>query len=116
MALVRAGIKGWETNVEELPGKPDFFFHKKNIAVFVDGCFWHGCPKHYRAPKTNRAYWARKVARNRKTDKRKSIELRKEGWTVIRLWEHTIRKPSKILAFMKKNRKVFIPSQHQSLL
>ncbi len=74
-----------------LPGKPDVVFVRARVAVFVDGCFWHGCPEHCRRPSSNRAYWLAKIDRNRARDVRVSRELAGAGWRVIRLWEHEIR-------------------------
>ncbi len=91
MALVRAGINGWETNVEDLVGKPDFFFRKKHIAVFVDGCFWHGCPKCGHYPKTRNSFWKTKILRNKERDKRNRRELRKDGVKVVSIWEHSLK-------------------------
>ena len=91
MALVRAGIRGWKTNIEELPGKPDFFFPINNIAVFVDGCFWHGCPKCGHYPKTRVLFWKTKILRNKERDKRNKKELREEGVKVIKIWEHSLK-------------------------
>ena len=91
MALVRAGITGWETNVEDLLGKPDFFFRKKHIAVFVDGCFWHGCPKCGHYPKTRNSFWKTKILRNKERDKRNRRELRKDGVKVVSIWEHSLK-------------------------
>ena len=63
-SILRAhGIKGWHRH-QPLPGKPDFVFLKQRVAVFVDGCFWHGCKKHSRLPKSNVAYWQAKLGRN----------------------------------------------------
>jgi len=90
--LVRAGIRGWRLNGNELPGCPDFVFGKCKLAVFVDGCFWHGCPKCGRLPSSNTQYWVAKVGRNKTRDKRVSAELRREGWHVVRIWEHQLRK------------------------
>ena len=75
----------------KLPGKPDFVFPKPRLAVFVDGCFWHGCPKHATWPKTNRAFWRKKIARNRARDREVGHALRRMGWRVIRVWEHGLR-------------------------
>ncbi len=71
-------------------GKPDFANKKEKIAVFVDGCFWHRCPKHYVAPKSNVGYWNAKIDRNVKRDKAVNAFLKKEGWKVVRIWEHLL--------------------------
>jgi DNA mismatch endonuclease (patch repair protein) len=105
MALVRAGIRGWKTNVEELPGKPDFFFHKKNIAVFVDGCFWHGCPKCGHYPKTRGSFWKMKILRNKERDKKNRLKLRKEGIKVINIWEHSLKTIERLTIEIKKLKK-----------
>ncbi|MCU0783982.1 MAG: very short patch repair endonuclease [Verrucomicrobia bacterium] len=93
LSLVRIfrayGIKGWRRHLP-LPGKPDFVFQKERVAVFVDGCFWHGCPKHLRSPQTNGAYWRRKIATNRIRDVRVRRVLRQGGWCVLRVWEHEL--------------------------
>ena len=93
MALVRAGINGWETNAEDLVGKPDFFFRKKGIAVFVDGCFWHGCPKCGHYPKTRGKFWKTKILRNKERDKKNRQKLRREGIKVVNIWEHSLKDP-----------------------
>jgi len=82
-------INGWRRN-HPLPGKPDFAFPKQRLVVFVDGCFWHGCPKHCRMPSTNREYWNQKITRNTEHDKSINHTLRKQGWRVIRFWEHEL--------------------------
>ena len=84
------GITGWRRH-QPVFGKPDFVFRKTRIAVFIDGCFWHGCPKHCRMPATNRDYWERKIGRNLERDKKVKRELRKAGWTVVRIWEHELK-------------------------
>lgn len=81
-----------------LPGKPDLVFVSARVAVFVDGCFWHGCPQHCRVPATNREYWRRKIARNAERDKAASKALRAEGWRVIRVWEHRVKSPAGLRA------------------
>ena len=70
--------------------RPDFVFRKARVAVFVDGCFWHGCPKHCKLPVNNRAFWRRKLAVNRARDRLVTRSLRRLGWRVIRLWEHEL--------------------------
>lgn len=90
IALMREhGIKGWRRN-RRLPGSPDFVFPEKRIAVFVDGCFWHGCTVHYKEPASSREFWRTKIGNNRKRDRRVNRELRASGWRVIRLWEHDL--------------------------
>lgn len=85
------GIIGWRRHYRII-GKPDFAFPKSKLAVFVDGCFWHGCPLHYREPKTRIDFWKDKIETNRKRDKIVARALKKEGWKVIRVWEHQIKK------------------------
>ena len=83
------GIKGWRRNWP-LPGKPDFVFPKLRIALFVDGCFWHRCPKCYHKPATNADFWEAKIGRNVERDKEVSRELKNRGWKVVRVWEHEL--------------------------
>jgi DNA mismatch endonuclease (patch repair protein) len=66
----------------------DVVFPTPRLAVFVDGCFWHGCPEHHTVAKTNADYWSAKVERNRSRDKETDALLAEEGWTVLRIWEH----------------------------
>lgn len=75
----------------KLFGKPDIIFPGKRIAVFIDGCFWHGCPEHHVKPKTNKKFWNEKIKKNIKRDKVVTERLNKEGWIVIRFWEHQIK-------------------------
>lgn len=85
-------IKGWRRHIRKLPGTPDFVFSKKKIALFIDGCFWHGCKKHYKVPKTNRIYWQTKIKRNILRDKTVNKSYKKMSWRVLRFWEHDINK------------------------
>jgi DNA mismatch endonuclease (patch repair protein) len=80
-------IKGWRRNYE-LFGKPDFVFPRERLAVFVDGCFWHGCPQHGTMPESNADFWREKIARNKRRDRKVSATLRSKGWRVLRIWEH----------------------------
>ena len=82
-------IVGWRRNFP-LFGNPDFVFPKLRLAIFVDGCFWHGCPKHLRKPKGNRNFWSEKISRNRKRDRIVTRNLRSAGWRVLRVWEHEL--------------------------
>lgn len=75
-----------------IPGRPDFVFPRHRLAVFVDGCFWHGCPEHYQAPATRAEFWRTKIDANRVRDARVAEELGEAGWHVLRIWEHTIRR------------------------
>jgi DNA mismatch endonuclease (patch repair protein) len=90
--LLRARrITGWRRH-QPLPGRPDFLFRREHVAVFVDGCFWHGCPVCYRRPSSNQAFWDQKLKTNRARDRRVTSELRATGWTVLRIWEHQLTK------------------------
>jgi len=71
-----------------ITGNPDFGNKAKKIAMFIDGFFWHGCPLHYRPPKSNKSYWGRKIRGNRKRDKSVDMQLKIAGWMVVRMWEH----------------------------
>jgi DNA mismatch endonuclease (patch repair protein) len=86
------GITGWRRN-QKLPGKPDFVFRRERLAVFVDGCFWHGCQQHCRMPKTRRYFWIPKIKRNQARDREVNKLLRKQGWGILRVWEHELRNP-----------------------
>jgi DNA mismatch endonuclease (patch repair protein) len=87
------GVKGWRRG-SQLVGKPDFIFATAKLAVFVDGCFWHGHPNLGRLPAANRSYWSKKIARNKARDKRVNRSLRNQGWRVIRIWESDLDKNS----------------------
>lgn len=73
----------------------DLVFRPVKVAVFVDGCYWHGCPEHYVSPKTNPGYWSEKVARNIARDRNTDEQLKEAGWLVLRFWEH---EPSDVCA------------------
>jgi DNA mismatch endonuclease (patch repair protein) len=85
----RNRITGWRRN-QSVFGKPDFIFQKLRVAVFVDGCFWHGCPKHATQPATNRAFWRKKLTRNKARDQIVNRTLRQRGWTILRIWQHEL--------------------------
>lgn len=89
-ALWRKGLRyRLKTN---LPGKPDIVLSSYKIVIFIDGCFWHGCAQHQNIPATNREFWVRKLNRNKERDIEVNKILRAEGWTVIRIWEHEVKK------------------------
>lgn len=73
-----------------LPGTPDLVFPRARVAVFVDGCFWHGCPSHYTAPEANSEFWEAKLKRNQLRDRRVNRLLAESGWRVVRVWEHEV--------------------------
>jgi len=87
--LAGMGLSGWKKNVSDITGKPDVVFPQERVLIFVDGCFWHGCPHcNRKLPVTNREYWECKVKRNVERDKRNTQALVDGGWRVIRIWEH----------------------------
>ena len=111
--LRKAGITGWRRHVViKLPPtksaikmasdgtrfkpqvRPDFVFPQQKVALFIDGCFWHGCPRCYTAPKSARAFWKAKMLRNRERDCYQTEALKKLGWRVVRMWEHDLTTPT----------------------
>lgn len=87
-SLAARRVRGWTTNDGTLPGTPDVAFHAARLAVFVMGCFWHGCARHFRPPNTRRGKWVAKVERNKRRDRVKARRLRELGWSVMVVWEH----------------------------
>lgn len=88
--LVRRGVGGWQVRPRGLKGSPDFFFPGARVAVFADGCFWHGCPKCGHVPRKNNVFWSAKIDRNRERDRETSEVLEKQGIHVLRFWEHEL--------------------------
>ena len=84
-------VRGYRLNYK-LPGKPDIVFGKYKIVIFIDGCFWHRCPKCFIEPENNKNFWKSKIKGNVKRDKIVNKILKKEGWQVIRIREHLLRK------------------------
>jgi DNA mismatch endonuclease (patch repair protein) len=96
--LLRADrITGWRRHTK-LPGRPDFSFRKQRVVIFVDGCFWHRCPRHSNLPANNADFWLKKLTGNQERDRVVSKELRSRGWRVVRLWEHEFRQPRRVVA------------------
>ena len=94
LSAMLAGMRlsGWKKNVGDIVGKPDVVFPKERVLIFVDGCFWHGCPHcNRKLPESNREYWERKIRRNVERDKQNTQTLIDNGWRVIRIWEHEVR-------------------------
>lgn len=88
--LRKSRITGWRRNYG-IFGSPDIAFPRHKIAIFLDGCFWHGCPKHGTFPKTNRKFWRNKIEMNIKRDRLVNKTLKKDGWKVMRVWEHDLK-------------------------
>ncbi len=88
--LRRAGLRYRLLN--RLPGRPDLIFPAARLAVFLDSCFWHGCRWHCRMPKSNVAYWRKKIAGNRRRDKMVTAEYKELRWKILRLWEHAVKR------------------------
>lgn len=89
--LHRAGLRyrvDFPVVAGETRVRPDVVFTRQKVCLFVDGCYWHGCPDHCRIPASNREYWEAKIARNRARDERVTLELERSDWIVVRAWEH----------------------------
>ncbi|MCU0785485.1 MAG: very short patch repair endonuclease [Verrucomicrobia bacterium] len=101
--MLKWGISGWRRN-EAVFGKPDFVFRKSRLAVFVDGCFWHGCPRHATRPRSNQHFWSKKISRNKVRDRLVTKTLRASGWRVLRIWQHElgVKKESRVIARIRK--------------
>lgn len=106
--LRQQGIKGWRRHLKlpleaqrtghsegrssrQRSVKPDFVFRAERVAIFIDGCFWHSCPRHATQPKNNETFWAVKLAANRARDRYVTSALRRRGWYVVRIWEHQVK-------------------------
>ena len=96
----KAGIRSWRRHLS-IPGRPDFAFKKQKVAVFVDGCFWHGCPRCFRLPKQNRAFWKAKIEGNRRRDRSVNGRLRRLGWKVIRIRECRLKHANRVVLGIK---------------
>jgi DNA mismatch endonuclease, patch repair protein len=101
--LKAADITGWRRN-QQIFGKSDFIFQKLKLAVFVDGCFWHGCPKHGTQPATRRAFWKNKFARNKTRDRLVNRTLRRRGWKVLRIWQHELTRRNETRLLLRLHR------------
>lgn len=101
--LSAAGISGWKFQPQGILGKPDFAFPDKKLAIFIDGCFWHGCAKCRTIPKTNTEFWEQKIMGNIARDKHVSNRLRRSGWHVLRFWEHDLKEnPSSVISRIQR--------------
>ena len=95
------GKNGWH-RYQRVFGRPDFVFRSEGVALFVDGCFWHGCRKHQHVPSSNRRFWKNKLEQNVVRDKRVNRLLRKKGWKVIRVWEHAFNKEETLVKRIRR--------------
>ena len=86
--------RGWRYKIhnKDIMGKPDIVFKKYNLIIFIDGCFWHKCPKCFKMPASNVEFWRNKINKNVERDKKVNKILVEEGWNVLRFWEHEIKK------------------------
>ena len=89
--LRNRGIKSYRINNSKIFGRPDLFFPKNKVAVFIDGCFWHNCPICALHSKSNLDYWDKKMERNKNRDSEVNYELSKQGIKIIRIWEHELK-------------------------
>ncbi len=112
-AILRARhISGWRLHSPEVEGHPDIYFPKSRLAIFVDGCFWHGCKKCFRVPAQNKSFWARKISGNMRRDRRIDRSLRRRGVGVIRVWEHDLERITpKIRLLLNKIRHAIAPRE-----
>jgi DNA mismatch endonuclease (patch repair protein) len=98
------GIKGWRRNYKIAGASPDFVFPNFKIAVFADGCFWHGHNCRTLKPKSNQEYWNKKIKKNKERDKAIKKRIESRGWKVFRIWECQIQKgnlPELLLKYLK---------------
>ena len=92
LLLARNGVTGWRLGGLDLPGSPDVVFPHEHLAVFLDGCFWHGCTSCRSVPRTNHRFWEQKIRGNQKRDRQATRRLRVLGWVSIRYWEHDLKR------------------------
>ena len=90
--LKKHKITGWRRHNNRILGTPDFTFSKYKVVIFIDGCFWHGCPKCGNSPKTNKKYWETKIGSNQERDRKVKKQLQRDGWEVFRFWEHELKR------------------------
>jgi len=105
---IKKSIRGLGFSYQpKMKGSPDFVNKKARIALYLQGCFWHACPKHYKLPKTNKDYWSKKIKRNLERDKKNFSFLKKKGYKIIKIWEcDALKSPEKakdkIMKLIKK--------------
>lgn len=84
-------LLGFSYQPKGIYGKPDYANKKEKIIIFIDGCYWHKCSKHFIQPKTNKKFWMDKINKNVLRDRQVNKKLKKEGWRIIRVWEHDLK-------------------------
>lgn len=89
--LWRCGVR-YRKNVKDLYGKPDIAIKNKKFVLFIDSCYWHGCPTHCRLPVSNQEYWKKKIVRNIARDEQVTEHYLAKGWKIIRVWEHDLKR------------------------
>lgn len=118
-ALWKQGIR-FRKNVCNMYGKPDIAIKKYKIVLFLDSCFWHKCPEHYKKPKSNNEYWDKKIARNVVRDEEVNKYYEKQGWYVLRVWEHDFKTKdiqtktiNRIITFVESKKECYLEAlQH----
>ena len=96
-AIRRHGKRGYRIHPKGVQGSPDIAFLRQRVAVFVDGCFWHRCPKCYKPPSSNAEFWRSKVEKNVGRDRRVESSLTGDGWIVLRVWEHEVKESPELV-------------------
>jgi DNA mismatch endonuclease (patch repair protein) len=112
--LAALHVTGWRRNDSGVIGKPDAAFADQRVAIFIDGCFWHGCPYCKRKmPVTNADYWQRKIDRNITQARQVNRQLRAQGWRVLRIWEHEMHSPVQMNAVKTRILKALNREPHE---
>ena len=98
-------------NVKDLEGKPDVAIKKYKLVIFIDSCFWHKCPTHYKAPATNVEFWENKISGNQKRDRQVTKYYKSKKWNILRIWEHELKDEfektmQKVIDFIEKSKNV----------
>src|SRR5437773_10394220 len=105
-------ITGWRRGAR-IFGSPDFVFPKSRVAIFVDGCFWHSCPKHRSMPESNRKFWSQKLRRNKIRDRLVNKTLRADGWQVVRVWQPALSRRNRAALLKRIDRYLTTRSTNQ---
>lgn len=111
-ALWAAGIRFRIQWRHPVAGRVDIVIPRAKVAILVDGCFWHGCPLHGAKPKTNQEFWSNKLAANVARDAKQTLALVRDGWSVVRCWEHDIENPECLLLLVARISRLTRPDYH----